>query len=266
MRSELLSDVTDVLRSAAAAEILPRYKTLADGDVQEKSAGEIVTVADREAEKIITRSLLKISPGSRVIGEEACAADASIMQNLSSGVVWLVDPLDGTTNFAAGREPFSVMTALLVNGEIVAAWMLDPVTGRVCVSERGSGAFCNGERISSSQKARDTSAFCGSVATRFMPTEMQSDMKKRMQSFGQIKPLQLCAGADYPDIAFAELDFVLYWRVLPWDHAPGALFLTEAGGFVARPSGDPYNVSHDLPGLLVARNREVWHDAQKALF
>ncbi len=145
--SALIARVGELMRRAADQAILPRYRRLQQSEVEEKSPGEVVTVADRDCERLLTRELLELYPGSRAVGEEACAVNPNSLGNLGEGVVWLVDPLDGTSNFAAGRGPFAVMVALLKNGTCVASWMLDPLGGSLCTAELGSGAFRDGSRV-----------------------------------------------------------------------------------------------------------------------
>src|SRR5687768_3745093 len=109
--------VFEILQSAADTAILPRFRKLAAGEVVEKAKDEVVTIADREAELLIEPQLSKLLPGSRVVGEEACAAEPHLLERLDDGDVWLVDPLDGTANFVAGRPVFASMVALLRDGE-----------------------------------------------------------------------------------------------------------------------------------------------------
>jgi fructose-1,6-bisphosphatase/inositol monophosphatase family enzyme len=150
MRSDVMDEVATVMRQAAAEAILPRYQTLLAGDVEEKTPGEVVTVADREAEQLISPRLAALQPGSRVVGEEAVAANPSLLDGLDDGHVWLVDPLDGTANFVAGSSSFSVMVALLKDGQTIASWLLDPVSGQLSVASRGDGAFIDGMRVRTS--------------------------------------------------------------------------------------------------------------------
>src|SRR4051794_10278381 len=105
-----------LMAGAAGRAILPRFCALAQHEIEGKSPGELVTVADREAEALLAAGLAPLLPGSRVIGEEACSADPRLIDALGEGIVWLVDPLDGTGNFAAGRPEFAVMVALLRDG------------------------------------------------------------------------------------------------------------------------------------------------------
>src|SRR3546814_17285856 len=113
-----LERVAAIIRETAEVEILPRFKTLAADEIREKRPGDLVTVADIEAEKRLTRQLTDLVPGSRVIGEEAIAGDEALLAaKASDGSVWIVDPVDGTANFAAGRTPFTVVVAYLLDGQ-----------------------------------------------------------------------------------------------------------------------------------------------------
>jgi len=262
----MIEAVADLIHRAASDVIMPRYKTLERRDVHEKTPGEIVTVADRDAEAILSRGLAQIRPSASIVGEEACAESPAALDSLMRDEVWLVDPLDGTKNFATGEGPFAVMVALLSKGECLASWMFDPVAGRMCIAERGGGAFINGDRVRSDPSAIAAADLIGSVGVRFMPSDMQAEVKERMRAFHTILPLSLCAGFDYPDLVFGQREFIVYWRTLPWDHAPGSLFLTEAGGRVARPDGTPYRVCDGRSGLLATRTPQVWDTVAPMLF
>ncbi|MEO6432401.1 MAG: inositol monophosphatase family protein [Sphingomicrobium sp.] len=246
----LIDDVADLLKEVSSEVILPRFQRLGEGDVFEKTPGDVVTVADRESDALITTALLKLRPGSRVVGEEACAADCTILQGLDNGSVWLVDPLDGTANFAAGRGPFSVMVALLNDGEPILSWMLAPISGEMCVAERGSGAVVNGTRLVTTEP--DPADLRGAFLTKFMPEEVSKRVGASSIGLATLPGL-LCAGAEYPAVAKGDRHFAVFWRTYPWDHAPGMLFLEEAGGAVRRPGGQRYSVASEENGLVLAR-------------
>jgi fructose-1,6-bisphosphatase/inositol monophosphatase family enzyme len=258
------ADIESLLRDAAARLIAPRFARLAAADVSEKSPGELVTVVDREVEALLTPALQALRPGSRVVGEEACAAQPALLQGLDDGDVWLLDPLDGTGNFIAGRPSVSLMAALLHDGETVAAWMLNPLTGSLCSAEHGAGAWRDGERVHA--PTWRGGALRGVVETRFLPEPLKTQVAERCAaSLAETLPGRKCAGVDYPAIAAGESDFILYWRTLPWDHAPGTLFLQEAGGRAARPDGSPYRAADPRTGLIAARSVDAWEAAQAVL-
>ncbi|MGN6483586.1 MAG: inositol monophosphatase family protein, partial [Thermomicrobiales bacterium] len=140
-------DVIPALAAIADEVILPRYQALHDGDVEEKSPGELVTVADREAEIRIAAVLRGLRPDATVIGEEAVAADPSLLDALKTdGACWLIDPVDGTQNFVDGKREFAVMVALVEAGETVASWVWCPLDRVAYVAVRGGGAYRNGVR------------------------------------------------------------------------------------------------------------------------
>lgn len=257
--SDLISSVSKLLREAAETCVMPVFGKH-EANSKEKSPGEWVTEADRACEAFLEPALRSLITGSLVVGEEAASADPTVLDRLTDeGSVWLIDPLDGTSNFASGISPFAIMVALIRHGETVASWMLDPVSDRLSVSENGSGSWINGERMVVSEDSPELKAMNGAVLRRFLPVELAEHVDRVEKRFAKLSLGSKCAGFDYPAIANGSIDFALYWRTLPWDHAPGVLFLQEAGGYVARPDGSEYRAAdHARSGLLVARNKEIW--------
>ena len=265
MHSANMDEVAAIMQFAAAEAIVPRFQKLRDGQVEETTPGEVVTVADREAERIISPRLTALLPGSRVVGEEATAETPSLMDGLDDGGVWLVDPLDGTANFVAGSSEFSMMIALLRRGQVVASWHLNPLSGQLAVAARGEGAFIDGARVQTGPTSLPPGAWRGSVLTRFLPEALKNQVEVHSSQFGAILPGAKCAGVDYPAVATGSQHFLMFWRLLPWDHAPGALLVEEAGGHVARLDGSEYRPSDQQPGLLIAQNRDVWETVKTRL-
>lgn len=265
MNTKLADEVGEIMREAARDIVLPRFGRLCDQQIDEKTPGEIVTVVDREAERFITPRLKALFPGSHIIGEEQASQDPSLLESLEDERVWLVDPLDGTANFARGDPNFAVMIALLVAGETVAAWLLDPLRSVLSFAERGSGAFVEGRRIRSSVEQPSVAELRGAVLTRFLPSGLKQAIESRVPVIAEALPGVRCAGIEYPAIALGAQHFALFWRTLPWDHAPGVLFLTEAGGRAARVDGAPYRPGDGQEGLLAAENEAVWSLTHRAL-
>ena len=262
----MIERVAQLIRRAATEVILPRFRTLHSHEVEEKSPGELVTAADREAEVILTRGLLELLPASVVLGEEAASIEPELYRRLTEEAdLWLVDPLDGTSNFVEGKPCFSAMVALVRRGETVASWMLDPMTDKIAVAERGSGAYLGGEKIVTSRASPAADDLRGAVLTRFLPPTLRAQIEARGHRIRETLPGLRCAGHEYPAVATGEQHFALFWRTEPWDHAPGALFITEAGGVVARLDGTPYSPVDQLKGLLVAQNMGTWHAVECSL-
>lgn len=264
----VIAEVEGLLREVAAAVVLPRFRSLAAHEVIEKSPGNLVTVADREAEVMLTRRLLDLRPGSQVIGEEACAADPRLLGHAGDdGELWLVDPVDGTGNFAAGRAPFAMMVALVRDGVTVAGWILDPLTGDMAVAQHGAGAFLNGVRVRLSAEAVPAARLRGPAFVRYAPGRLGAQVVDPGAFAGRVLAGRFCAGYEYPAIARDEQHFVFFWRTLPWDHAAGALLVAEAGGVSRWLDGEEYRVGETRRrGLLVARGDQEWHTLRTTLF
>ena len=264
---DLISSVSNLLREAAETCVMPVFGQR-EANPEEKSPGEWVTEADRAGEVFLEQALRSLIPESLVVGEEAASIDPSILDRITDdGSVWLIDPLDGTSNFANGISPFAIMVALIRNGDAVASWILDPIANQMSISEKGSGSWINGEQIKVSENSPELSLMNGAVLRRFLPQNLAEQMTALEGRFASLSPGSKCAGHDYPSIANGSMDFALYWRTLPWDHAPGVLFLEEAGGIATRPDGSAYRAAdHAKSGLLVANNKDTWSKVKSTLF
>jgi fructose-1,6-bisphosphatase/inositol monophosphatase family enzyme len=262
----MIDEVVAILREVAEEIVLPRFRNLAIGEVQEKGPGDLVTIADQESELELNRRLIALLPGSLVVGEEAVAADPAVMSRLGSpGLVWVIDPIDGTGNFAAGREPFALMVALLRDGVPVLSVIHEPVPGTVCAAEAGAGAYLDGVRVRVDGTSVPTDQLRGALLTRYLPEELREQMRARGKRLGETLPGQHCAGREYPDVVRGNQDFALFWRGLPWDHVPGSLLLREAGGVVKHFDGAEYAAMPLRSGLLVCRDAEVFDQLRVAL-
>ena len=162
--------VLSVIFEVAAAEILPRFRNLADADVRRKrSPRDLVTIADEAAEARLGEALQRLLPGSVVIGEEAADADPGVLARLGEAApVWLIDPIDGTANFVAGNACFAVLVSLCRDGEVIAGWMVRPESGLAVHATAGGGAWAieagTGERPLRLQPRRGTAGLCGSLS------------------------------------------------------------------------------------------------------
>lgn len=268
MQSSLLQGLDRVVRDIALAEIAPRFRKLAPSDVIGKPSAEdpsdLVTLADRAAEAQLTLRLPELVPGSTVVGEEAVAADPSVLERLwGTAPVWIVDPLDGTRNFAAGHGPFGTMVALVERGTLLAAGIYLIESDRMFLAERGLGSYCDGERIQ--PRAAATGVLKGTVYTRYMPDELAAPLNQRARVHQQL-PGVICAAHEYTQIATGQKDYVHYYRLLPWDHAPGALIVREAGGVTRHPDGRDYEVSDTRAPTLLAPDELTWQRACAELF
>ncbi len=257
MTDALTRQVHALMQEAAERAILPRYQALAAHEVQAKAADDAVTVADHESEEILFEGLARLIPEATLIGEEAAHADPSLMQRLGDALCWIVDPLDGTNNFAAGKPPFGVLVALSENGETVAGWIYDPQSGRFCHAGRGKGAFVNGERIAA--RTSGANPPIAAISLVFADPAKREALKTGIAPHYTCVDIPRCAAEQWPRLALGINDISIFERTYAWDHAPGVLFLNEAGGKAARPDGRAYRVDEHLqPGLLGAASPALW--------
>ncbi len=264
-----LDTVATILEEVAAEEVLPRFRKLRDHEVRAKESGELVTVADLAAEAQIERRLRDLLPGSRFVGEEAVAEDPGLLDLLESedDWIWVVDPIDGTGNFADGTPVFAVMAGLVRRGETAAAWIHDPVGGRTATAQRGAGAWLDGRRLKLAAPPPFEDLRGTLHAGAFAPPGMVRQVQARRARVGAIKSLR-CAGWDYLRLATGEMQFSLFTRLKPWDHVPGALIYREAGGLARTLDGAPYGArSHrGATGLLLAPDAASWRWLHDTLF
>jgi len=257
------ADVQALIRDVATRIVMPRFRMLDAAQIEEKAPDELVTIADKESEIALTEGLTRLLPGSRVVGEEACSADASILDGIGQGTVWIVDPIDGTANFAAGETPFGIMVALAVDGVSEAAWLYDPVQDRMCSAGRSQGAFINGARTYARTSGENVPV--AGLSTKYLPPELRVEIEQRAQGKMQCVGIPRCAAEQYPRVVLGTNDLALFWRTFVWDHAPGVLILEEAGGKCARFDGTPYAISQTGTGMLAASSPAMWDKAAAIL-
>ncbi|ODS55445.1 MAG: hypothetical protein ABS36_09785 [Acidobacteria bacterium SCN 69-37] len=253
--------VSRLIAEAAATIVMPRFRHLGRGDVEDKSPSsdraDLVTIADREAEAWLTAALVRLDPGSTVIGEEAVYATPGLLDRLKDDApVWLIDPIDGTRNFVHGDDGFGVMVARVVGGRAQAAWVLLPARGQAFAAETGSGAWLNGARIR--VPAIDaTGPLRGSLFTRYMPADVRARVTTGTTDGIELFADSSCAAVEYTDTVRGAKDFLVYYRLLPWDHAAPALILTEAGGRVEHVDGQPYTARSSSQITIVAGSQSI---------
>ena len=272
MSSVNIDTIDQIIREVAAAEVMPYFRQLKEGDVEMKGMDDPVTKADKECEKKLTLRLKDVLAGSVVVGEESFAEDKSIIERLNDdSFVWVIDPIDGTRNFVAGKPEFAVMVALMKNKKPIAAWIHDPNSGDTIRAEAGAGVWLRGQKM----KLATPSKLTGLVGARVKQligdsALLASDMVNAPQVH-----IGSCAAFDYPRVfdgavTFANAptpraSFLLYRHTNAWDHIPGWFLHHEAGGYAANWAKEPYDMQSPLCGLLYAPTKEIWGDLH-ALF
>lgn len=255
--------VRALLRTATRAEILPRFRRLTGGDIRQKSGPlDLVTDADLLAERHITTGLRDLFPGCLVVGEEAAAADPGILDGLSEApLAFVVDPVDGTANFAAGLPLFACMAAALVRGEVVAGWIHDPLGDDTAMALRGEGAWLQDE--AGNRTRLRVAAPCGPermvgiINWGGLPEPLRTRAVHRLPKLAAVLGLR-CAAHEYRVISGGHAHASLYTKLMPWDHCAGWLLHREAGGYSAQFDGSPWLPAKRSGGLLMASDAASW--------
>ncbi len=251
--------VLTVIEDAALRAVLPRYQSLAAHQIDAKAADDVVTIADKEAELILAEGLARILPEATIVGEEAAHADPTLLDRLGDDLCWIIDPIDGTNNYAAGKMPFGIMVALSQAGETIAGWIYDPMAPRLCHAHRSQGAFVGDHRITA--RATGQVPPIAAISLVFMDQSRREAMKAHIAPHYSLVDIPRCAAEQYPRLVLGTNDVSIFERTLAWDHAAGVLFVNEAGGKAARPDGRPYRVDEaHLPGLIGAASDALWDD------
>ncbi|MEQ1497846.1 MAG: inositol monophosphatase family protein [Novosphingobium sp.] len=248
-----------ILQQASNRAIMPRYQSLSADQIDAKAADDVVTIADKEAELILAEGLASLLPEAAIVGEEAAHADPALLNRLGDALCWIIDPIDGTNNYAAGKPPFGVMVALSQAGETVAGWIYDPLSGRLAHAHHGAGAFIGEDRIT----AQTTGAQppIAAISLVFMDPAKRQAMKDHIAPHYTLTDIPRCAAEQYPRLVLGVNDCSIFERTLAWDHAAGVLFVNEAGGMAARPDGRAYRVDEaHLPGLIGAASPQLWEE------
>jgi fructose-1,6-bisphosphatase/inositol monophosphatase family enzyme len=257
LNAAFTAQVEAIMRRASDAAILPHYRKLASAEIVNKAQDDVVTVADHESEEILSAALTGLLPEAALVGEEAAFVDPAIFARLKSGLCWIVDPLDGTNNFASGKPPCGVLVALADGGETIGGWILDCLTGRFCHAARSAGAWVDGERITA--RATGEEPPVGALSTVYMAAEERAQVLEHIAPHYRVVDIPRCAAEQYPRLVLGVNDVSVFNRTLPWDHAAGTLFLNEAGGRAARMDGTPYRVDEwERTGMIGAATPYLW--------
>jgi myo-inositol-1(or 4)-monophosphatase len=237
----------------AARSLVKDFREVENLQVSAKGAGDFVSRADIAAEKIIRDDLMGARPNYGWVGEESAAEEGKDPTRR-----WIVDPLDGTTNFLHGLPHWAVSIALEHKGEVVAGVVYDPAKDEMFYAEKGQGAWLN-----NSQRLRVSArkVMIESIFATGIPFGGKSDLPETLKDLARLMPA--CAGVRRWGAAALDLAYVAagryegYWErgLHPWDVAAGMLIVREAGGLVeaVEPGTDPL-----LAGTILAANEPIF--------
>lgn len=262
--------VLAAVRAAAAQVILPRFRQLTAADVAAKRNFEdLVTVADTEAEAMIREILADDWPEAEVLGEEGVAADPALRQAMA-GAGWkvIVDPVDGTWNFAKGLSVFGVIAAVANTGRLDYGLLYDPLNDDWIAARAGGPA----QRVQADGRSevlhtsaeRDPARMFGYVPLVLYPPEQRREAALAGLGYRRVTSL-MCSCHEYRMLAQGHVDFVLTGpQAYPWDHAAAVLITQAAGGVARFLDGGDYDLAREKGVLLLASCEEVWQQVAGA--
>ncbi len=259
--------VAAAIEACAREIVMPAFHDLETLEVGLKGPNDYVTAADVASEAFLTPRLMEMLPGSVVVGEETAGEEAVWRETLRTArAAWLIDPIDGTANFAAGIPLFGIIVALVENGETTHSWVHDPNTGEMGIAVRGEGAHIDGRPPAVSSQ-RDATKMRGSLNLAFAEEHHAASLFKALRRMPPVLEPR-CVVQSYLYLASGRTDFALFHKMYPWDHAAGVLLHQEAGGHVRHFDGTAY-APHRQPfgnPLLVAPSEAGWRDLRNLLF
>lgn len=253
---EIETALVELVRKVAKAEIVPRFRRLPSDDIRAKSApDDLVTEADILAEAAIAEGVRSILPDAVVIGEEAVSDNPSVLDGLAAAdCAVIIDPVDGTWNFAKGLATFGVILAVAERGETVFGVLYDPILDDWVWTRKDGGTWFQrpGEdavplTISGDAAMEDAVGF---VPLFQYPLEARMALARAIPGFRRIWSVR-CSCHEYRMMAQGHADFCLTSTLNPWDHAAGALAVSEAGGAVGLLDGRSYSAGLTSDGILV---------------
>ena len=260
-----LKAIERLLTDVAREEIVSRFRNLADGDIREKKPGDLVTEADIRAEERLSRELEAMFPGTIAIGEESVAR-GDVEREVINGErpVWVMDPVDGTSAFAAGNPRFTTLLTLYEEGRAVATWNQAPMFGRSAYAARGEGAVLDGARVS----MRSDAALID--ARLLLPprgySRLVGERQVRVPVHVARTEVSIGFGVDVFDLLDGTADIAMFGTKNPWELPGGALMIEEAGGvFVGLSEGTGLDRWDMLDSPYIAAASQSLADEMRAV-
>ena len=245
----------------AARSLVRDFGEVEQLQVSTKGPGDFVTAADKRAEQIIHEELLKARPDYGFLMEES-----GEVKGKDTSHRWIIDPLDGTTNFLHGIPHWAISIGLEHNGDIIAGVIYDPIKDELFHAEKNNGAFMRNKRLRVSGR---TDLMMSSIVTAGAPHRNPADMEQFFKEYQAI--LNICPGVRRFGSAALDLAYIAagryeaFWerKLKPWDIAAGVLIVREAGGFARDIDNDRSYVVET--GNILATNDKVFQEIQKVL-
>ena len=257
--------IINLVRRTAKAEILPRFRNLGAGAISAKSGRfDLVTEADEAAESMLLRGLQRMFPHALVVGEEMAAGQDDIRVRLAEAeLAFIVDPVDGTWNFAHGLPLFGVILSVTRFGTPVFGLLYDPMMDDWIIAEENGPARLS-RRMGATRKIHvsegaSAAELSGFVHLYLLPEDKRAEMAARLPGFARTQMLR-CSCHEYRMLAQGAMDFTISGTMNPWDHAAGVLICQRAGGVVRILDGTDYNAGIAQGYVLAAPDEASWQE------
>ncbi|MBJ7552247.1 inositol monophosphatase family protein [Marinomonas ostreistagni] len=253
----------EIVRDVAKTEILTRFRSLTSDAIDTKSGfDDLVTVADVAAEKAMTERFQKALPNALIVGEEAVAEDESVLDLLdSSDLVLIIDPIDGTWNYANGMSTFGVLIAATFKGETIFGLLYDVVNDDWIETSKGHGTWYVKPNHAPKQIVLSQQETDPLLVGVFSPFLFKDKNDRNLAAQTQVKYARVialrCCCHEYRTMLSDNVDFFISPKPNSWDHAAGILAIQEAGGIVQMLDGRSYRPAVREGMIVVGRSRNV---------
>ncbi len=245
---QLIQEAGSIARSAG--ELILTLSSQ-ERQISYKSARDMVTEVDQASENHIVSEINRLYPDHEILAEEGSGNSST-----QSGYKWIIDPLDGTTNFVHGFPIFAVSIGILFEDELFVAAVYDPNRLELFTAGKDRGAYLNGVKISVSRTKELGKALLATGFSYFNDDYFKLNMELWASIYGKTQGLRRAGAAaiDLAWLACGRLDGLWEFSLKPWDIAAGALLVTEAGGLVSGPQGEPLDLA---AGHIIAANPSI---------
>ena len=251
----MLQNLQNIIIEAAEAELLPRFRQI---ERFHKADGSVVTEADYAIQHRITAELQNQWPDIPLLGEEMDEADQNRLMQNSDAKLWVLDPLDGTSNFAAGIPCFAVSIALIANQKVELAVIYDPLRKECFSAVAGEGAMLNGEQLLASENTLPLSQCIAQIDFKRLPSTLAASIASKppfssQRNFGS-------GVLDWCWLAAGRSQLYLHGKQKLWDYCAGQLILQEAGGRCCTLDGDEvFRGKLESRSVVAAANAELFN-------
>ena len=262
--------VESIIQEVADTEILPRFCSLKKEEISYKAGDDPVTIADRRAENALSKRLSDLLQGSKVVAEEAYASDMRIFDHFhDESPVWIIDPIDGTRNFIAGRDTFGIIVALSQQNQTLASWLYHPTSREFISAEKGGGAYYQGQKLKV-RSAESLDKMLGVLGYQIYQA-YQNSAHATDDSFQKPRFAEPSKAAchDFPRLVLDKPHFGCddaqqwHFRALlqtcsPWDDAAPLMIHSESGGYSAHWNGEPFRPNSYGHGFMATPDKDSW--------